>query len=130
MKIYWQVLTHPLGVVGVREIQKSLKMSSSGSVSYQLNKLISVGIIAKTDKYYVREEVKTGILGFYYRIGYRVVPRFIFYLMFFILGLICFLFFAISRGDEYLLDPSNWLFLLILLFGTTIFIFESNKYGK
>ena len=45
---------------GVREIQKTLKMVSSGTASYQINKLVKAGIISKKEedgKYYIKEDV-------------------------------------------------------------------------
>lgn len=133
LQVYWFLLTHPQGLAGIREIQKALDISSSGSVSYQINKLISLGIVAKndnTEKYYVKEEVKSGILGFYFRLGYHVIPRFSIYLIIFIIGLLSYLLFSMLRGDAYILDPSNWLFLFFLLFGIAIFVYESRKIGR
>ncbi|MFX0086456.1 MAG: hypothetical protein ACFFAU_12370 [Candidatus Hodarchaeota archaeon] len=129
LNIYWFLLTHPEGIAGIREIQKTLNLSSPGLVSYHINNLISIGILAKNeqDKYYVKEEIKTGILGFYFRLGYHVVPRFTLYLIVFICCLVIFLGFLVIRGDIYILDPSNWVFLFVLIFGTMIFMYESLK---
>jgi hypothetical protein len=60
--------------------------------------MINAGIISKheeSDKYLIKEEVKSGILGFYIRIGYRIVPRFSFYLGIFICGFIGFFLLAL-----------------------------------
>ncbi|MFX0126288.1 MAG: hypothetical protein ACFFAE_21890 [Candidatus Hodarchaeota archaeon] len=133
LQVYWFLLTHPDGFAGIREIQKALNLSSPGLVSYHINNLISIGIIAKNeenDKYYVKEEVKSGILGFYFRLGYHVVPRFSFYLIIFIFGLLSFLWFLLDRGDTYILDSSNLVFLFVLIFGTGVFIYESLKIWK
>ncbi|MCK4286359.1 MAG: winged helix-turn-helix transcriptional regulator, partial [Candidatus Lokiarchaeota archaeon] len=62
LQVYWYILTHHRA--GVREIQKALKMVSSGTVAYQLDKLMKAGIISKNDedgKYYVKEGVKKGV---------------------------------------------------------------------
>ncbi len=133
LNIYWFLLTHPEGFAGIREIQKGLKLSSPGLVSYHINNLISVGIVAKNEeneKYYVKEEIKSGIYGFYFRLGYHVIPRFTIYLGVFILCLIVFLGFLLTRGDRYILDPSNWVFLFVLVFGTMVFMYESLKIWK
>ncbi|MFX1512165.1 MAG: hypothetical protein ACFFCQ_06235 [Promethearchaeota archaeon] len=133
LQVYWFLLTHPDSFAGIREIQKALNLSSPGLVSYHINNLVSAGIVAKNeenDKYYVKEEVKSGILGFYFRLGYRVIPRYSFYLIIFVFGLISFLWFLLDRGDAYILDPSNWVFLFVLIFGTIIFIYESLKIWK
>jgi len=70
-------------------------------------------------------EIKSGILGFYIRVGYRMIPRFSLYLIIFLVGLSCFAFVAIQRGDSFILDPFNWLILLILITGIFAFISES-----
>ncbi|MFX0085490.1 MAG: hypothetical protein ACFFAU_07440, partial [Candidatus Hodarchaeota archaeon] len=68
---------------------------------------------------------KSGILGYYFRLGHRVVPRFTIYLVVYIICLILFLSFLVTRGDSYILDPSNWLFIFVLVFGTIVFMYES-----
>ena len=112
----------------IREIQRALDYASPGTVTYQLSKLEAAGIVAKDpekDKYQIKAEIKSGILGFYVRIGYRMIPRFSLYLMIFLFGLCCFAFVAIDRGDAFITDPFNWLILLILISGIMSFIFES-----
>ena len=66
LRIYWYLLTHPEGIAGIREIQRDLEFSSPSSVSYQINKLLLAGVVAKdedSEKYFIKEEVKSGILG-------------------------------------------------------------------
>ncbi len=131
LQIYWYILTH--NQAGVREIQKSLKFSSPGTVSYQLNKLLKTGIISKNDKngkYYVNEELKKGVLGFYTRIGFVILPRFSLYLIINILGFIGYLIFAIIYGDKFITNPGSILLLFFLVFGTAVFSFESIKIWK
>lgn len=128
VQIYWYLLTHPSGIAGIREIQKKLNLSSPGVVSYHINKLVSAGIVGKnenSEKYYVKEEIKAGFLGFYFRLGYRMIPRFSGYLVVFLFGIILFVIFSITRGDAYIVDPSNWVFFFFLVFGIVITIFES-----
>lgn len=128
MYIYWYLLTH--GIHGIREIQKDLNIPSPSSVSFQINKLMKAGIVAQNKengKYYVKEEIKTGIMGFYIRIGSRMIPRFAFYLTIYLLGLIVFLVMGFLYGDQFILNPINLCFLFYLIFGTIVFIFESIK---
>ncbi|MFX0125272.1 MAG: hypothetical protein ACFFAE_16715 [Candidatus Hodarchaeota archaeon] len=97
-------------------------------MAYQIKKLMEAGIVSKnvqSEKYYVKEEIKTGIFSFYIRIGYRMIPRFSLYLSFFVLGLCLYFFFVLTRGDSYILDPSSWVLLFFLLLGIFAFIFES-----
>ncbi|GAG89503.1 unnamed protein product [marine sediment metagenome] len=89
LQVYWYIMTHHHA--GVREIQKALKMVSSGTVAYQLNKLVKAGIITKNDengKYYIKEDVKKGVLGFYFRLGSFMIPRYSIYLVVNILGVL------------------------------------------
>ena len=131
LQVYWYLLTH--GTKGIREIQKDLNISSPSSVSYQINKLIKAGVVSKNEeneKYFINEEIKTGFLGFYIRLGYRMIPRFTIYLAIYLLGLITFLLVLFIKGDQFILEPINIFFFIYLVFGTTVFIFESIKIWK
>ncbi|MFX0000743.1 MAG: hypothetical protein ACFE9Q_08555 [Candidatus Hodarchaeota archaeon] len=131
LQIYWYILTHKRA--GVREIQKSLKISSPGTVSYQIKKLSDAGIISKNDKdgkYYVNEELKKGMLGFYIRIGFLMIPRYSLYLIVNVLGFIVYTIFACIYGDNFISNPGSIILLFFLIFGTTVFIFESIKIWK
>jgi DNA-binding transcriptional ArsR family regulator len=126
LKIYWNLLRH--GEMGIRELQKVLAVSSPGTITYQIKKLIEAGLVEQNEnsqKYYVKEEIKTGILGFYVRVGYKLFPRFSLYLLFFFVGILWFLLNTIDQGDTYFLD--NFVYLLFLLGGVGIFIFESYR---
>ena len=131
LQVYWYILTHHRA--GVREIQKALKMVSSGTVSYQLNKLVKVGIISKNEedgKYYVKESVKKGVLGFYFRLGPLMIPRYSLYLVVNILGIIGYIFLARIYGDVFITHPASLLFLFFIIYCTSVFIFESMKIWK
>ncbi|MHA2036987.1 MAG: hypothetical protein ACW972_03125 [Promethearchaeota archaeon] len=128
LQVYLYILTHKHA--GVREIQKSLNFASPGTASYQIKKLSNLGIISKDNKkemYFVNKEFKKGILGFYIRIGYLLIPRFSLYLIINILGLVGYLYTAIMYGDIFITNPISLLLLLFLIFWTVIFIFESIK---
>jgi hypothetical protein len=131
LQVYWYLLTH--GQAGVREIQKTLSFSSPGIVSYQLTKLINLGIISKheeTDKYYVKEEIKSGILGFYIRFGYRMIPRFSIYLSLFICGFLAFFLLSFIMGDAFITHPGSILLFFFLAVGTLAFVSESIRMWK
>ncbi len=133
LQIYWYLLTHPQGLAGIREIQSALDFASSGTVAYQMKKLQEGGLVSKnehSDKYYIKEEIKTGIFSFYVRIGYRMIPRFSIYLTLFVLGLCAYFFFALTRGDAYIMDPTSWVLLFFLLLGISAFIIESIRIWK
>jgi len=131
LQVYWYILTHHRA--GVREIQKALKMVSSGTVAYQLDKLMKVGIISKNEedgKYYVKEGVKKGVLGFYFRLGHLMIPRYSLYLVINILGVIGYVYFAIIYGDTFITNPASLLFLFFIIYCTCVFIYESMKIWK
>jgi len=131
LQVYWYILTH--NRAGVREIQRALKMVSSGTVAYQLNKLVKAGIISKNDKngkYYVKESVKKGVLGFYFRLGPLMIPRFSLYLVINILGVIGYVYLATIYGDAFITNPASLLFLFFIIYSTSVFIFESMKIWK
>ena len=131
LQVYWYILTHRRA--GVREIQKALKMVSSGTVAYQLDKLVKAGIISKNDKndkYYVKEGVKKGVLGFYFRLGPFMIPRYSLYLVVNILGIIGYIFLARIYGDVFIAHPASLLFLFFIIYCTSVFIFESMKIWK
>ena len=130
LQLYWFLLTHE--PMGIREIQKALNINSPSSVAFQINKLVKNGIASRTenDKYYIKEEVKSGILGFYMRFGYRMIPRFSIYLCLYLVCLLVFLVFLILEGDQFILNLSNFLFLLYLILGSGIFVYESVRIWK
>jgi DNA-binding transcriptional ArsR family regulator len=128
LQVYWYLLTHRRA--GVREIQKALKMVSPGTASYQIDKLVKAGIISKNNedgKYYVKESVKRGVLGFYFRLGPLMIPRFSLYLSINILSVIGYLFFVITYGNVFIASPGGLLFMFLLIFCTFVFAFESKK---
>ena len=131
LQVYWYILTHHRA--GVREIQKALKMVSSGTVAYQLDKLMKAGIISKNDedgKYNVKEGVKKGVLGFYFRLGHFMIPRYSLYLVINILGVIGYVYLATIYGDAFITNPASLLFLFFIIYCTSVFIFESMKIWK
>ncbi|MFX1587929.1 MAG: hypothetical protein ACFFC1_07225 [Promethearchaeota archaeon] len=131
LQIYWYIFTHTKA--GIREIQKALNISSSGTVSYQISKLQDAGILSKDEvegKYYIKEEVRRGILKFYIRIGNLVIPRISLYLIIYVLGFILYLILVVISHDEFLADPMSLLLLFFLMFGTVLLIFQSIKVWK
>ncbi len=81
LRIYWYLLGSPSSRVGVREIQRSLGLSSPSVASHHLEKLLSLGLVEKsmTGEYFLVQEVKVGLLRFFTRLGRFLVPRYLFY---------------------------------------------------
>ncbi len=83
-KIYKYMVLHGRPV-GVRELQRKLKLSSPSLVSYHLSKLEKMGLVSKRsdNKYVVKKLVRIDTLAFFIKMGRISLPRFLFYSVFF-----------------------------------------------
>jgi len=81
LQIYWYLLRDPSSSIGVREVQRSLGLSSPSVAAHHLNKLLSLGLVEKTvrGEYLLNQEIKVGLLKFFSRMGRFLVPRHLFY---------------------------------------------------
>jgi DNA-binding transcriptional ArsR family regulator len=91
--VYWHMLKTPSSKIGVREIQRALRFSSPSIASHHLEKLIGLGLADKsaTGEYYLTQEVRVGLLRFFTRLGRFLVPRYLFYSVWFSTMLIVYL---------------------------------------
>ena len=91
--VYWYMLRQPDFKAGVREIQRSLGFSSPSIAVHHLNKLMDLGLAkkTKTGEYVLVQEVKVGILKFFARIGRFLIPRYLFYSVFFTTALVLYI---------------------------------------
>ena len=91
--VYWYMLRRPDFKAGVREIQRSLGFSSPSIALHHLNKLMDLGLAkkTKTGEYVLVQEVKVGILRFFARIGRFLIPRYLFYSVFFTTALVLYI---------------------------------------
>ena len=91
--VYWFMLKTPGSPIGVRQIQRSLGFSSPSVAAHHLEKLLSLGVVEKTPQgeYILREEVKVGVLKFFTRLGHFLIPRYLFYSVWFSTMLIIYL---------------------------------------
>jgi DNA-binding transcriptional ArsR family regulator len=112
LQIYWYMLRSPGSHVGVREIQRTLGLSSPSVASHHLEKLVSLGLVDKTrtGEYYVTQEIKVGLLRFFTRLGRFLVPRYLFYSVWFTTMLITYIIIYPQYGNIH-----N---LVALIFGT------------
>ena len=71
--------------VGVRELQRDLKMSSSGQAGYHVDKLLRLGLATKNEygSYVAVREVKADLLGVTVKIRRFRLPRYLFYSVFY-----------------------------------------------
>jgi len=95
--VYWHMLKTPTNKTGVREIQRALGFSSPSVATHHLEKLITLGLADKsgTGEYYLTQEVKIGLLKLFTRLGRFLVPRYLFYSVWFTTMLIVY---AIAYG--------------------------------
>jgi len=112
LQIYWYMLRSPGSHVGVREIQRALRLSSPSVASHHLEKLVSLSLVDKTrtGEYYITQEVKVGLLRFFTRLGRFLVPRYLFYSIWFTTMLIIYITFYRPDGSIH-----N---LIAMIFGT------------
>ncbi len=112
LQIYWYMLRSPGSHVGVREIQRTLHLSSPSVASHHLEKLVSLSLVDKTrtGEYYITQEVKVGLLRFFTRLGRFLVPRYLFYSVWFTTMLITYIIIYPQYGNIH-----N---LVALIFGT------------
>jgi hypothetical protein len=85
LQVYWYIIRQPSQAVGVRQVQRALSFSSPSIAVHHLEKLQDLGLVQKTGtgEYLLEEEVKVGILKFFTRMGRFLVPRYLFYSVFF-----------------------------------------------
>lgn len=99
--VYWYILRSAKSTVGVREVQRRLGFSSPSVAAYHLDKLMSLGLVEKTrtGEYYLKREVKVGILQFFVRLGRFMLPRYVFYSIWFSTMLVLYLIFYGHTGS-------------------------------
>jgi predicted DNA-binding transcriptional regulator len=82
LRTYLYVVQHKKA--GVREIQRELHFSSSSLAQYHLSKLVDLGLLRENGgEYSLADQVKVDVLKDFLQLGSLIVPRFIFYAVFF-----------------------------------------------
>lgn len=82
LRVYVYVVTHKKS--GVREVQRALHFSSSSLAQYHLSKLADLGLLTENGgEYFATEQVKVDVLKDFLKFGTFIVPRFVFYAVFF-----------------------------------------------
>lgn len=70
--------------VGVREVQRSLRLSNPSLAQYHLNKLKDLGLLKEEGgEYEIVSNVNVDVMRDFLRVGTLLVPRFIFYAVLF-----------------------------------------------
>ena len=121
LKVYVYVLKN--GKVGVRQVQRALRLSNPSLAQYHLNKLNDMGLVKEdAGTYAICAEVKVDALRGLLRIGTLLVPRFVFYAVVFTLLGAYFIVASIPFLPGY---PLIILFYGLVVFGSAAFWFES-----
>lgn len=89
LRVYWEVFksSRPLGV---REVQRLIRFSSPSTALYHLEKLRELGVARKDEhgRYQVVEEIRPSQFRMFLRIGRIILPRFVFYAVFFVAAVV------------------------------------------
>ena len=120
LRVYWTLLRSENGVVGVREVQRSLGFSSPNLALYHLRKLENLGLVGEErGEYRLIREVRVGVLKQFTKMGTLMVPRYTLYATMFTTLLI---YFVLQLQDV------NFYSVFALIFGvlaTTIMWYET-----
>lgn len=120
--VYLFMLRSKGSPVGVREIQRSLGFSSPSVAAHHLEKLCSLGLIEKTPRgeYFLTREVKIGVLRLFTRLGRFMIPRYLFYSVWFSTMLI---FYIVFYGHSWSIH--NIVAIIFGIIACTIFWIET-----
>jgi hypothetical protein len=119
--VYVYVLKN--GSVGVRQVQRALRLSNPSLAQYHLNKLREMGLVKEGGgAYEICAEVKVDALRGLLRVGTFLVPRFVFYAVLFTLVGAYFIVASIPYLPGY---PLITLSYGLVVFGSAAFWFES-----
>ena len=119
---YLYLLRRGGGPVGVRELQRALKFSSPSIAAYHLDKLLNLGLVEKnrSGEYYLKREIKIGILTLFTRIGSIIIPRYLFYSVLFTTMLILYVLLYPQVGTIH-----NIIALIFISLASAIFWYET-----
>ena len=125
--VYVFMLKSKGSAVGVRAIQRKLGFSSPSVALYHLEKLADLRLIEKNavGEYNITREVKVGVLKFFTRLGSVLLPRYLFYSVWFTTMLTVYLVFYVHSWSL-----SEIMAVLFGSFASTIFWFETTKIWK
>ena len=101
LRVYWEVFKSPKPV-GVREIQRLIRFSSPSTALYHLEKLRELGVVKKDEygHYAPAEEIRPSQFRMFLRIGKVILPRYVFYAVFFAGTVVMYLFQSLLTASE------------------------------
>ena len=82
LRVFWYASSQK--TVGVREVQRSLGLSSPSVAVYHLEKLVNLGLAEKNkrNQYFIIKKVDVAELRHYYQIKNWLIPKWTFYATF------------------------------------------------
>ena len=120
LRTYIYVVTHKKS--GVREVQRELHLSSSSLAQYHLSKLVDLGLLTENGgEYFVADQIKVDVLKDFLKFGTLIVPRFIFYAVFFTIVSGFFGVIVLERSFSEL----DIFFVLMLILASALFWYEA-----
>lgn len=124
LRVYVYVVTHKK--TGVREVQRALHFSSSSLAQYHLSKLADLGLLTQNGgEYFAAEQVKVDVLKDFLKFGTFIVPRFVFYAVFFTI-ITSFLSFVVFFEQGISATPFiEFWFVLMLIAASALFWYEA-----
>jgi predicted transcriptional regulator of viral defense system len=120
LRVFWFASSQKS--VGVREVQRTLELSSPSVAAYHLEKLCNLGLAEKDrrGRYFIIKKVNVGELRNYFKIKNWLVPRWIFYAAFTTIFFISYMIFFYQS-----LTTSSLFVIIICLLTMTIFWIET-----
>lgn len=121
LRTYIYVVTHKKS--GVREIQRELHFSSSSLAQYHLSKLVDLGLLTEHGgEYFLSDQIRVDVLKDFLKFGSLIVPRFVFYAVFFTIISVFFGFVALVRDP---FTELNVFFVIMLCAASSLFWYEA-----
>ena len=101
LRVYWEVFKSPKPV-GVREVQRLIRFSSPSTALYHLEKLRELGVVSKDayGHYEAVEEIHPSQVRMFLRIGRVILPRYVFYAVFFVAAVLMYLTQSLLVGSD------------------------------
>jgi hypothetical protein len=101
LRVYWEVFKSSRPV-GVREVQRLVHFSSPSTALYHLEKLRELGVARKDEhgRYEIVDQIRPSQFRMFLRIGRVILPRFVFYAVFFVGALVMYLIQSMLTGIE------------------------------
>jgi DNA-binding transcriptional ArsR family regulator len=101
LRVYWEIFKSPKPM-GVREVQRLIRFSSPSTALYHLEKLRELGVVRKDEygHYEPVEEIRPTQFRMFLRIGRVILPRYVFYAVFFVATVVMYLVQSLLVGSE------------------------------